>query len=102
MKFLKFTWSKLIIFILLIVLTVYSSASFAQIFCSRELGGGTCPQPGFPAGNSFFKGVFYVLALPFAVTNALNLSNVIGIGLNLIYLYLISCLIVKIYKKVRG
>lgn len=104
-EFFKPSVAKVILFILLGILTSFSYFSVHRtVFCIE----GPCPQP-FPYGNLLFILIFYTLGLPFVFAEYLNkfippivdsAIFILGIILNIIYLYIIACIISYYFKSI--
>lgn len=89
-EFFRPTWKKIVIFIILtIVFSVVNTERNCKVF------GGVCPKSyGFP---------FAVYSLSGAVGEPINYQlNYISIILNIIIWYLVSCLILWIYGKIKS
>lgn len=107
-EFFKPTLWKIITSILLIILAFFSTRSVdISTLCNCLPGPCPCPQP-FPYGNILFKGIYYTLFFADYTTSlwagtasglVFNWMAVFILLLNLVYLYVISCLIVFLYKK---
>jgi len=109
-EFFKPTLSKIVISILLIILAIYSVGSVnPSRLCNCLIGEPCpCPQP-FPYGNLFFQGIYYILFFadytqsPWIGTASgpvYNFMDVSMLILNLLYIYILSCLIITISKKI--
>lgn len=101
MSFLKPTKGKVILTIIIGLLTLLF------LFFSFMSGGGKMCEPGFPCRHppltKFFMYTFFVLVWPFVLFASFNLENtlfwIISFILSVLFWYLISCLIIYIFKR---
>ena len=110
-EFVKPTKWTILIFILLVILAFYSAGSVKiSVLCDCIIGQQCiCPQP-FPYGNPFFQGIYYAFFFadysqsPWIGTAngpAYNVMYLFLLVLNILYMYVISCLLVFIINKAK-
>lgn len=103
-EFLKPNLWKLIIPLIFTIIPFLELATFSEAYSCHVLGkcGGIITQTFGVTFSDVFGAVFVTLTYPLlTLTNLLNINWFFSTFFIFIYWYLISCLIVWIYKKVR-
>jgi hypothetical protein len=114
-EFLKPTWKKILIFTALIVVygyILFLVNSVKELYlhgvpgCALPLCTNSVGLPWYPCPTclSLYDYLYLFVYLPSYVISTFDINNILlipSVIVNLFYLYLISCLIVWIYNKIK-
>ncbi len=94
-EFIRLTKLKIIMFIVLVIIVFISYIGSMPVTICIE---GPCPQPTY---TIIFGYVFWILGFFLLMTNISPIYGLVGIIIEIMVLYTLSCIIISVYNKFK-